>query len=90
MRAGLEWAEQTFGMRDAAAGVLDANYHTLAFGAGGNFERANGLIEHGALAILGEIEEDLHQALAVGPDGGQSGLDVPCELRYPLRAGPAR
>jgi hypothetical protein len=80
LRSGLKRAEETFGMLDTTAGVPDANHDALSFGTGDDAELPGRAVQHGALAILGEVEKDLHQALPVGPNSRKARLDVPQHL----------
>ena len=80
MCALLERAEQPVGILDAASRVAKPHYYTLLFGASSHRKLTPCLPQHSSLAILGEIQKDLHQTLPVRPNGRQTRLDMPLHV----------
>ena len=77
MRLRLEWMKESLRVSYPASGIVEANRHPHSFPPGAHGQLLSLLVLHGALAILGQVEEYLHQALPVGPYGRQIFLQLP-------------
>ena len=66
-------------MCDPAAGIAETNGHSQAFAPGDHGQFFTRLFLHGALTVFGQVEEDLHQALAVRPHGRQIVFYLPAD-----------
>lgn len=69
----LEGLEQVPGVGDAGAGVVEGDEHAAAARGDGDGEMPRGAGLDGAMAILRQVHEDLHEAVAVGKDA-QGGI----------------
>jgi len=67
----LEGVEEPLRVGNAASGIAKANRYSQSFALGAHRQFFPRLFFHGALAVLGQVEEDLHQALPVSPHLGQ-------------------
>src|SRR5690349_8797915 len=76
----LEWPEQPLGTGYSAARVAKLYDHSLLFDSGVDGQLTARLVQKGAFAVLGEVEEDLHQTLPVGPDHRQALIYGPSQL----------
>lgn len=77
MGLGLEGFEEEFGGADAGAVVGEGDDDSVGCGLSVDGEEARGLVGHGGLTVAAEIEEDLDEALAIGPDGWEVGFNDP-------------
>jgi len=80
LSALLKRPEEPLWIRNAAPGIAKADQHTLFVGRGRDREQTRRLAQHCSLAVLGQVEEDLHQTLTVGPHGREAGLDDPLQV----------
>jgi hypothetical protein len=80
----LERAEQTVRIADTPARILHPDSDAVFLGPRPNAQLTYRLILHGALAVLDEIQEDLDQALAIGPNRRKPRLDFPLHLEAVL------
>jgi hypothetical protein len=80
----LEGAEQAFRIAYAASCIAELHSYALRVSARRHREFASSFVAHRPLGILRQVEEYLHQALAVSPHGGQTRLDLPVRLDFPV------
>ena len=82
----LKGMEEPLRVGNPATGIAKANGDAQSVAPGSHDQFLLRLFLHGALAVLGQVEEDLHQALPVGPHRRQIVFDLPpCWSRH-LRA----
>ena len=67
LRVYLEWMKETFRVSHSAPGIAEPNHHPIRLSPGVHRQFLSLLLLHGAFAILGQVQEYLHQALPVGP-----------------------
>ena len=77
----LKGVEEFVRVRDSTAVVEEFYGDSLCVCVGGDSEgarRFGGLMAEGADAVGGEVEKDLHEFGAVGPDEWESRFEIPC------------
>lgn len=74
---GLEGFEEEFGRADSGAVVGEGDDDSIGCRLSVDGEEALRLVGHGGLAVAAEVEEDLNEALTIGPDGREMGFDEP-------------
>jgi len=76
----LKRPEEEIRIRHAAPGIAHAHDNFLFLDAGGDGELSLHLAQQRALTILDQVEENLHQTLAVCPYGWDIRCDVPMRM----------
>jgi hypothetical protein len=73
----LEGAKEALRVGNPGSCIAEANHYSQCFAPGAHGQFLPLLEFHGALAILGQVEENLHQALPVSPHRGQIIFNLP-------------
>jgi len=77
VRAPLEGLEQFFRVGDTRTGVAKAHHHQVAFEPGGDTHLPLGARFERPLAVAGQIDKDLQEAVMIGLDQRQPAAHLP-------------
>ena len=77
LRVYLKRMKKTFRVSHSAPAVAEPNHHPIRLPPGIHRQFLPPLFLHGAFAVLGQVQEYLHEALPVGPHRGQIFLNLP-------------
>ena len=87
IRIGLERPEQTFGFPNTRSCILEPDADAIMIFQHSNYQLFFGGRLHGSQAVLGYVEEDLKQTIAVRPHQWQAFGNIPLQRHACFRKG---